>query len=191
VNPFFIPALIAAWALAGFYGSLGPALAGIVTGSSSRVPGGLALFTIATSGGAAVLLLRRAAPRLLMTIGLAGLLVGVGITLSGVALSSTAVFFLGTAISGVGFGGSFQGALRIVLPLAAPHQRAGVLSTLWVVSYLALGLPAVIGGFLAVYTGGVLTAATDYGLGVIALAGLALLGQAVILPAGKVSVAMR
>jgi len=44
-----------------------------------------------------------------------------------------------------------------------------------VLSYLALGLPAVIAGFLAVH-GGVLTTAREYGVAVMVLAGLALLG---------------
>ena len=33
-----------------------------------------------------------------------------------------------------------------MIPLAAPHQRAGVLSILYVVAYLAMGAPAVLGG---------------------------------------------
>ena len=65
----------------------------------------------------------------------------------------TALFFAGTAVAGVGSGAGFQGALRTVLPLAGPQERAGVLSLLYVVSYLALGLPAVIAGFLVVHGG--------------------------------------
>jgi hypothetical protein len=48
-----------------------------------------------------------------------------------------------------------------------------VLSVLYAVSYLALGTPAVIGGFLAVHDG-VLAAGREYGLAVIVLAALAL-----------------
>jgi MFS family permease len=171
------PALIALWALAGFYGSLGPALVRLLSGSGSPVLGGLALFVLAASGSVTVLFLRSARPQTLMLIGNAALLAGVAITLLAIAHTSTAVFFVGTAVAGVGFGGGFQGAIRTILPLAAPHERAGVLSIVYVVSYLALGLPAVIGGVLAVH-GGVLTTAREYGVAVMILALVALLGLA-------------
>jgi hypothetical protein len=107
------------------------------------------------------------------------LILGVGITLVAISSAAAAAFFAGTAIAGVGFGATFQGALRSVLPLAGPQERAGVLSLLYLVSYLALGLPAVLAGILVVGGGGVLATAREYGLAVMALAALALLGVAV------------
>jgi predicted MFS family arabinose efflux permease len=171
-----VPVLVAVWSLAGFYGSLGPTLTRLVAGSDSVVLGGLAMFALAGSAAVTVLLVRNAPPPRVMLLGTAALAAGVAVTLVGVADSSTGAFFLGTALAGVGFGGGFQGALRTVVPLAAPHQRAGVLSIVYVVSYLAMGLPAVAAGFLVAH-GGVLTTAREYGLVVIALALAALIGQ--------------
>jgi predicted MFS family arabinose efflux permease len=173
---FAVPALVAAWSLAGFYGSLGPALIKVVSGSGSVVLGGAALFVLAASGGAGVLLLKRLSPRALMLTGAGALLAGAGITVIAVTIGSVAAFFAGTVIAGAGFGGGFQGAIRSVLPLAAPHQRAGVLSVVYIVSYLAFGMPAVIAGFLAVHEGSVLATAQQYGAAVMALAALALIG---------------
>jgi MFS family permease len=99
-----------------------------------------------------------------------------GLTLLAVGTHSTAGFFVGTAIAGVGFGGAFQGAIRSVVPLAAPHQRAGVLSVVYVVSYLAMGLPAVIAGFLLVHEGNLVSTAVQFGVAVMVLAALALAG---------------
>jgi hypothetical protein len=62
------------------------------------------------------------------------------------------------------------------MPLAASHERAGVLSVMYVVAYLAFGVPAVIAGFRVVYGGGVLATAREYGVAVMALAALALIG---------------
>ena len=173
-----IPALIAVWSLASFYGSLGPALVGQLAGSQSAVLGGLALFVLAATGALTVLALRAAPPRLIMLLGMAALLAGVGMTLLAITLSSVAVFLAGTAVAGVGFGGGFQGAIRTVLPLAAAHERAGVLSTLFVVSYLALGLPAVLAGYVVVHGGGLLASSREFGVAVMILAALALLGLA-------------
>jgi hypothetical protein len=171
-----VPALVAVWALAGFYGSLGPTLARLVVGSSSVVFGGLALFTLAGSAALTVLFIRTMAPHAVMLLGSAALLTGVGIILLAVADTLPTVFFIGTAVAGVGFGGGFQGALRTVLPLAAAHERAGVLSTIYIVCYLAMGLPAVVAGVLVVHVG-VPATAREYGVVVMALAAIAGLGQ--------------
>lgn len=57
-------------------------------------------------------------------------------------------------------------------------ERSGLLSTVYVLSYLAMGLPAVIGGYLVVHGGGLLTTTREYGVAVMVLAALALLGLA-------------
>jgi MFS family permease len=168
-----VPVLVALWALAGFYGSVGPAVVGLVTGSHSPVLGGLSLFVLAASGALAVLVLRAASPRTVMVLGTLWLIAGVGVTLLGMEQRSSLAFFAGAVIAGAGFGAGFQGAIRTVVPLAAPHERSGLLSTVYVASYLALGLPAVVGGFLVVH-GGLLPAAREYGVAVMVLAAIAL-----------------
>jgi MFS family permease len=173
---FAVPALVAMWAVGGLYGALGPALVKLVSGSGSIVLGGLSLFVLAGSGAATVLLLQRQNARQLTLIGGGALLAGMGLTLLAVGTHSTAGFFVGTAIAGVGFGGAFQGAIRSVVPLAAPHQRAGVLSVVYAVSYLAMGLPAVIAGFLLVHEGNLVSTAVQFGVAVMVLAALALAG---------------
>jgi MFS family permease len=172
------PALVALWSLAGFYGSLGPALVRLVSGSNSIVLGGLGLFVLAGSGGLTVLFVQRTAPRDAMLLGVVGLLTGVVLTLLAVRFGSTLELFIGAAVAGVGFGAAFQGALRTIIAAAAPHERAGVLSLVYVVCYLSMGLPAVVAGYLVVHGGGVLTATRDYGVAVLVLASLALLGLA-------------
>jgi predicted MFS family arabinose efflux permease len=173
-----VPALVAVWALAGLYGALGPALVRLVSGSGSIVLSGLSLSVLAASGAVAVLVLHKQSPRALTLIGSTALIAGVGLTVLAVAFGSVTGFFVGTAIAGAGFGGGFQGAIRSVIPLAAPHQRAGVLSVIYVISYLAMGLPAVIAGFLLVHEGDLLATAAQYGVAVMVLAALALLGAA-------------
>jgi hypothetical protein len=180
-RPFVLvaPVAIAAWSLAGFYGSLGPTLLRHMIGSRSPALGGLAMFALAGGGVLSVLAIRNRGARTLLTAGSASLLAGVGVTLYGVANGSIGVFFAGTVLAGAGFGAGFQGVIRTVVPLAAAHERAGVLSVLYVVSYLAMGAPAVVAGFLVVHGGGVLVAAREYGAFVMSLAGIALVGAVV------------
>ncbi|MFS4092061.1 MFS transporter [Streptomyces sp. AF1A] len=175
------PVMFAVWALTGLYGALGPALSRTLEHSDAVVWGGLPLFVLAGSAGLSVLVLRRTATHLVMVTGIATLIAGVAISLvsigsgAGGALS-VAGFFVGAAVSGFGFGSGFQGGIRMVVPQVAPHERSGVLSLLYVVCYLGLGVPAVIGGILVVHGGGLVQTAREYGLAVVVLALLALAG---------------
>jgi MFS family permease len=171
-----VPALFAVWALAGLYGALGPALVHTLTGSGNVVLGSLSLFVLAGSAVVAIIALRRAAARTVMLAGIAALIAGVAVTVLAVSLGSAAVFFAGSAIAGAGFGSGFQGGIRMVVPLAAAHQRAGLVSLLYVVSYLGLGVPAVLAGFGVVHGGGLIPTTRYYCAAVIALAALALFG---------------
>jgi len=152
------------------------ALVHALTGSGDVVLGGLSFFVLAASAVIAIIALRRAAARTMMLSGILALIAGVTVTVVAVNLRSAAVFFAGSAIAGAGFGGGFQGSIRTVVPLAAAHQRAGLVSLLYVVSYLGLGVPAVLAGFGVVHGGGLISTARYYGAAVIALAALALFG---------------
>ena len=183
-----VPVLVAVWALAGFYGSLGPALTGALLHSTSVVYGGLSLFILAGVAAGAVLAFQRTEPRQVLYLSIGALVAGVAVTLAAVSADSAAGFFAGTAIAGVGFGGGFQGAIRLVIPLAGERERAGVLSLLYIVSYLGLGVPAVVGGVLVTEVNGVLQTAREYGSAVILLAVLALAGLLLRRPARTVPV---
>jgi MFS family permease len=170
------PVLFAVWALAGLYAALGPALVRSLTGSASEVLGGLSLTVLAAIAVIAVLLLRDASAYAVMITGVVTLIAGVAITLLALTVKSPALFFAGTAVSGVGFGSGFQGGIRTVVPRAAAHERAGVLSLIFIVSYLGLGLPAVAAGYRIVHGGGLIGTARDYGAILILLALLAVGG---------------
>ncbi|WP_079179015.1 MFS transporter [Streptomyces humi] len=168
------PVMFAVWALAGFYGSLGPALVRTLVGSTSAVYGGLGLFVLAIVAASSVLALRNASATTVMYTGVAALVTGVTLTLVAVAQGLPALFFVGTAVAGLGFGSGFQGGIRTVMPLTRPHESSGVLSLLFVVSYLGMGAPSVLAGVLVVHGGGLVPTSEEYGAVVIALALLAL-----------------
>ena len=173
-----IPVLVAVWSLASFYGALGPTLVRGLLGSDSALFGGLALFALAASASLGVLVLQHREARPLMTFGASALAVGVGLTAWTLPYHSLALFFLGTTIAGVGFGTGFQGAVRTIVPFAAPHERAGVLSIVFIVSYLALGVPAIAAGARLAQHGDILGTAREFSTVVIALALLAVLAAA-------------
>lgn len=111
-----------------------------------------------------------------MLCGIAGTIVAAVATLVAVELSSLTGFFASVVVAGFGFGAGLQGAFRTVMPQTAPHDRAGVLSVLYVVSYCGMGIPAIIAGVLVVDGGGLVSSAHDYSLFLIVLAIAALTG---------------
>jgi predicted MFS family arabinose efflux permease len=170
------PSFVAVWALAGFYGSLGPSLTALISGSDSTILGGASLFVLAGSGALTVLVFHRVEARTFSIVGSSLVILGVAIVLIAASAHSIVGFFVGTAIAGAGFGGGFQGGLRTIVPLAEPTERAGVISVAYIICYLAMGLPAILAGFLVVH-GTVLHTAQEFGGAVIVLAALTVAGM--------------
>ncbi|KAB2585999.1 MFS transporter, partial [Rhodococcus erythropolis] len=110
-----------------------------------------------------------------MLIGTTALVLGVAVTLIGAETSSAVLILVGTAVAGVGFGAGFQGTMLTVMPLAEPHQRAGLMSTIYVIAYLANSLPAILAGYL-VGNIGLVDTTRAYGVLVMVLAATALVG---------------
>jgi Major Facilitator Superfamily len=171
-----VPVLIAVWVLGGFYASLGPALVKTLAGSRSILLGGVALFVLAGTGALAVALLQKRDARSLLHIGMVALIAGVAIVLGAVTLHALLLFLAGSAVAGIGFGTGFQGALRSVISKIEAHERAGVLSVLFVVSYLSLGVPAIGAGYRLSHHGDIVGIAHGLGFAVVTLAVVALLG---------------
>ncbi|KVO93950.1 hypothetical protein WJ83_29070 [Burkholderia ubonensis] len=169
------PINIAVWALGGFYLSLMPSLIGKVTGAASVWFGGLSVAALTLSGGAAVLVARLRKPLPVLIVGALALLIGIPAILAGADLGVTAILLVGSVIAGIGFGAGFLGAVRSVMPLAQPHERAGLMAAFYVESYLANCLPAILAGYMTPRLG-LLKVANFYGgaLMLLVLAGLVL-----------------
>lgn len=174
------PILFAVWALAGFYGSLGPALARHLSGSTSTVVAGLGLFLLAVTGSLSALALDRTPPRRVMLLGSMVLAASAIAALVAIDSGSTLGFFAATLVAGLGFGAGFQGGIRTVVHRAEPHERAGVLSVLYIVCYLGMGVPSVVAGVLVVHGGGLIDTARDYTVFVLVLAAAALAGLSAV-----------
>ncbi|KPA98903.1 hypothetical protein PF70_01024 [Pseudomonas asplenii] len=144
-----LPVNVAVWMVGGFYSSLAPSLVRAVTGSTSNLIGGGLVAILTLSGAAAIFSLRERAAGKVLQLGAGLLAIGVALVLVAVNEASLWLFFVGTLITGSGFGAGFLGALRSVVPLALPHERAGLMSTFYVLSYLAFCMPAFLAGSLS------------------------------------------
>lgn len=164
-----LPLNTATWALGGFYASLAPSLVRTATGSTSNLIGGATVAVLTLTGALMIFILRNWPAGRALQLGAGSLATGVALILLGAHGASLPLFFLGTLVAGCGFGAGFLGALRSVVPLALPHERAGLMSAYYVLSYLAFCLPALLAGNLARNFG--LVATTEgYGVVLILLA---------------------
>ncbi len=154
-----LPLNTATWALGGFYASLAPSLVRTATGSTSNLIGGATVAALTVTGALMIYTLRNQAATRALQLGASSLPAGVALILLGVHSASLPLFFLGTLVAGCGFGAGFLGAVRSLVPLALPHERAGLMSAYYVLSYLAFCLPALLAGNLARTFG--LVATTD------------------------------
>jgi predicted MFS family arabinose efflux permease len=164
-----LPCLAATWALGGLYASLGPSLVAGVFGVDDHLVGSLLILALNGTGLVGSLTLRGVAPERAMVGGALVFAVGVGGTVAALVAGSLALFFGAAVVSGFGFGGAFLGAMATVTRGVAPGERAGLLSSVFVVSYLMFSVPAIAAGVAAGEIGLERTAEI-YGAAVILLA---------------------
>jgi MFS family permease len=145
--------------LAGLSGGLAPSMVRSVFHLDSGFLNGLSGFIAPATSAAIGLAFAKVAPRRAMTIGIYASVAGALGIIAGILGGSLAVMIVGQSIAGVGFGASFTASLRLIFPLAAENERAGVVSGIYLVSYLALGVPIVIAGQLSSALGEVPTVA--------------------------------
>ena len=163
------PANVAAWALGGLYLSLMPTVVATAMGVATPWVGGVVVATLMLSGAIAIVTFRDWPARRLIVMSTSTLGLGVAVSMIGIEQQQVAALLAGTVIAGAGFGSTFSGTLRTLLPTAEPHQRAGLLSAFYLQSYLAFALPAVVAG-LSVPRIGLSTTAYIYGAVIILLA---------------------
>jgi MFS family permease len=169
------PVLVATWALGGLYLSLGPSLAVTLLHTTSHVTGGLVIVALTATGALTSIVVRHHAPERVLIGGALMLALGVGVTLLGLNEGTTALFFAGSVLAGVGFGAGFSGAFKTIMSLAPPAGRAGLIAAVYVLSYLGFSLPAIAAG-IAVSHAGLLPTTNVYGsvVAVLALVAMAL-----------------
>jgi MFS family permease len=143
------PGLVGVWALGGFYLSLGPSLAAQLLNSQNLLWGGVLISLLTGLGAVASAAFRKSDPAVVMLGGCLVLAAGALLTFAAIKTTTPAGVVVGTAVAGLGFGPAFMGAYGSVVALAPSDDRARLITAVYMVSYLATALPAVIAGIAA------------------------------------------
>jgi hypothetical protein len=171
-----VPILLASWALGGLYLSLGPSVAAGVFGLSSHLIGGLVVTLLCVPASITVFALRGWPTERTLALAATLLLLGTAVGLGGVEAHSLTMAALGTAIAGIGFGGSALASFGTLARIAEPAERGELFAVAFVISYLAFSIPAVVAGF-ATTNVGLHETSVVYSAAVIAFCALALVAQ--------------
>lgn len=176
VRPIFVPAVIAGFAgfaVLGLFTALLPAVMGQVLGYSNLALIGAVVFLLFAASTAGQLAQGKLPERSRLPLGCA--LLAAGSVLLGVAvgLASLAWLLAGSVIAGSGQGMSFRAGMGLISSASPADRRGEVISTFFVVLYVAISVPIIGVGFVAtrlgLATAGVIFSAAA---GVLALAAL-------------------
>jgi MFS family permease len=143
-----VPIAAAVWMAGGFYLSVVGESARELFGLDDEFLTSVLIAGLSATGAVTVTLSQRLRARTGASIGVLLIALGMLCTILAVTTSTTVALVLGTVISGAGFGMAFAGAVGLVIPHARAHERAELFSAIYVVNYLAFGVPAIIAGFL-------------------------------------------
>jgi MFS family permease len=113
---------------------------GLLNGIVSALPTAL--------GAGAVIAFGSVSSRVTSIAGVTSIAIGATILALAIAQGPLALFLVGTAIAGAGFGAAFSGSIRQIAPMVEAHQRAELFAAVYTVSYLAFGIPAIAAGLL-------------------------------------------
>jgi MFS family permease len=160
--------------------SLGGQVAHDLIGSPNALVNGAVLSLFAIVSGAVSIAARPLTARTAMTLGAFASTAGMGLLALAVALHGLPAFLLATAMSGAGYSLLFLSALQVINAAAPAQQRGGVLSALYLLAYLSMGMVAIILGIVA--TDWRFRLAVDLGAGVIAVLSVATLALASAIP---------
>lgn len=156
VRPTFLtllPSIAATWALGGLYLSLGSSVVGRVLGVHDHLIVGLVLGVFFLAGAAGPVVAPALPAHHREWVGYALLAVGVLLTIAAMEAVSLPLYLAGSAIAGLGFGGSFQFAVNALGQVAPADRRGEVFATMFIVSYLAFSVPALVAGLAVGHVG--------------------------------------
>ncbi|MBF4572497.1 MFS transporter [Herbiconiux sp. VKM Ac-1786] len=172
-----IPIAVAVWMAGGFYLSVVGETARDLLAITDELDTSLLIAGLSATGAVTVIISQRLRARTGATIGV--LLIALGM-LSGILAiqnGSVVLLIIGTVVSGAGFGMAFAGAVGLVIPHARAHERGELFSAIYVVNYLAFGIPA-IGAGLFITPLGLSAAVLLYAAAVVAVAVIGVAVQA-------------
>jgi hypothetical protein len=179
VRPIFIRAALAAFAgfaMLGFFSAVAPGFLRQVLDIDNHATVGLVVFGVFASSLLGQTGVRNAPTAVALPAGCGLLIAGIGLVALGLAEPSLAPLVAGGAVAGCGRGLSFHAGLAAINDATPADRRGEVVSSFFVVAYVAISVPVLAVGVVAelanIRTAGLILAG---GVAALALTGVVLL----------------
>jgi sugar phosphate permease len=176
-----VGALIGTWAFGGLFLAFAGIVLRSVYGMDSPLLTGTCIALQSIVAAITALVGSKVNPRRMMVAGLIVLAIVSAGLVAAISLGVFWLFIVVVAVGGFGFGAGFSGALRLLISTAPAQGRSGLLSSAFIASYLAFGVPSIIAGlFVPAY--GLVAVLSVYGAVVALLALVVLVLQRFVRP---------
>ncbi|TDO51699.1 putative MFS family arabinose efflux permease [Kribbella sp. VKM Ac-2527] len=142
-------AYVATWAVGGFFQAFGPTVAEQQLGSANAVVAAAVFASIMILNPLGGPLGGGLSPTAGLRIGIAAYLAAIAGVLLALEFSATVPFFLAALLAGIAQGVISTGGNRALLAATDSDERAGLLSTLFLISYCGAALPGLVAGQVA------------------------------------------
>jgi MFS family permease len=144
-----VPAIVAGWSLTGFFLALTPSVVRDILHVRFGAAGGLSITVLYIANSAGGLWAARRSARSAIVVGAVLLSLGAAGLAAALVLVSPSTFIGASIVSGLGVGLTFNGTFRDISEATGSRSRSEVFSAAFVISYAALGLPALAAGLAA------------------------------------------
>jgi pimeloyl-ACP methyl ester carboxylesterase/predicted MFS family arabinose efflux permease len=182
-----MPSILATWALAGLYLSLGASVLDTVLDVDSHFVVGVVLGSFFAAGMTGAVVSAAMPPRFREGLAHVNLGLGVVLTVAATLLGTLPLYVVGSLLAGCGFGAAFRVVVGNLADAAPAARRGQVFATMYLVSYLAFSVPALAAG-LAAERFGLARTAVGYGVAIVALVVVAMVAGNRTVPAVPVLV---
>ncbi len=141
--------LVATWSLGGFYQAFGPSVVAEYLGTPSPLMAAAVFSSFMVLSPVGGPLAGRLSPSIGLRLGMIAFVLALGGIVLSMHVGRVVPFIGATLLAGMANGAASTAAIRALLARTAPKGRAGLLSTIYLISYSGAALPAIIAGKLA------------------------------------------
>lgn len=166
--PGVAAALLASWSVGGYYQAFGPGITADQLGTDSPLVIAVVFGSMVLLAPVGAAITGRLRPLPTMRFGALLFAVAIGVAMAALAAGAIVPFLVASFLGGAAQGASSAAGMRLLLPTAAPTERAGLLAAIFLISYASAAVPGFVAGQLAV-----LFDPVQLGSGVAGLSGLA------------------
>ncbi|MBL7486614.1 MFS transporter [Frankia sp. AgB1.9] len=145
-RPVFVAGAVAVatWSLGGFFQAFAPALTSDRLGTENTFVVAVVFASLSVLSPIGGSLTGRLSAGTAVRIGLGVFVTGTVIVTAAVSVGTIAPFLVASFAAGIGQGAAASGSMRGVLSRTHPDERAGVLSTIFLISYCGAAVPGLI-----------------------------------------------